>query len=136
MASRLLSDLAQPVQVAALRFADLCNESGLSVLIYCTLRTNEEQAELWASGRSLPGTILTNAKPGESLHNPDVLGKAWAFDAVPLLPDGRAAWGAVKSIELMGICGEHAGLEWAGRWRGALRERVHFQIKPGSLKNG
>ena len=130
MASRLLSDLAPPVEKAAARFLALCAESGLDVLIYCTLRTNEEQAALWASGRSVAGAILTNAQPGESLHNPDENGKAWACDAVPLLPDGRAAWGAAKSIELMGICGEHAGLEWAGRWRGALRERVHFQLKP------
>lgn len=131
MASRLLSDLAAPVHAAALRFVDLCSDSGLSVLIYCTLRSNEEQAALWASGRTLRGPILTSARPGESLHNPDECGKAWAFDAVPLLPDGRAAWGAAKSIELMGVCGERAGLEWAGRWRGALRERVHFQMQRG-----
>lgn len=109
----------------------LCDQSGLDVLVYCTLRTHAEQAALFASGRTVPGAILTNAGPGQSLHNPDANGHAWAFDAVPLLASGRAAWGAVQSIELMGICGEHAGLEWAGRWRGALRERVHFQMKGG-----
>jgi peptidoglycan L-alanyl-D-glutamate endopeptidase CwlK len=119
------------VREAAGRFLALCDQSGLDVLVYCTLRTHVEQAALFASGRTVPGAILTNAGPGQSLHNPDANGHAWAFDAVPLLASGKAAWGAVQSIELMGICGEHAGLEWAGRWRGALRERVHFQMKGG-----
>lgn len=131
MASRLLSDLAEPVRAAALRFVDLCNAAGVPVLIYCTLRSNAEQAGLYALGRSKPGRIVTNAKPGQSLHNPDGDGKAWAFDAVPLLPDGRAAWGADSLIDKMGECGERAGLEWAGRWVGSLRERVHFQIRKG-----
>lgn len=131
MASRSLGDLSPPVRAAADRFIGLCSQSGLDVLIYCTLRSMQEQAALYASGRTVPGPILTNAEPGRSLHNPDRLGQAWAFDAVPMLPDGRAAWGAVRSIELMGICGEYAGLEWAGRWRGAVRERVHFQLKGG-----
>lgn len=131
MASRALSDLALPVREAAGEFLELCKESGLDVLIYCTLRTNAEQAALFASGRTVPGVILTNAGPGKSLHNPDRDGLAWAFDAVPLLPSGKPAWGAWRSIELMGICGEHAGLQWAGRWRGPLKERVHFQKTGG-----
>lgn len=129
MASRSLDDLAGPVRDAARRFLALCDESGLDVLIYCTLRGNDEQAALYAQGRTKPGQVVTNARPGQSLHNPDAHGQAWAFDAVPLMPDGTPAWGALRSIELMGICGEHAGLEWAGRWQGALKERVHFQIK-------
>ena len=131
MASRLLSDLAPGVRSAAVLFVDLCGKDGLRVLIYCTLRSNHEQALLYASGRTVPGQILTNARPGESLHNADAAGHAWAFDAVPLMPDGAPAWGAVSSIERMGACGEAAGLEWAGRWRGSLRERVHFQIQRG-----
>ena len=133
MASRLLSDLAPGVRSAAVRFIGLCSDEGLRVLIYCTLRSNDEQALLYASGRTRPGKILTNAGPGDSLHNPDVQGKAWAFDAVPLTPDGVPAWGDVVQIGRMGACGEAAGLEWAGRWRGSLRERVHFQIERGRV---
>lgn len=131
VASRSLADLAPPVRAAAVQFVDLCNRAGVDVLIYCTLRSLEEQARLYASGRTVPGAKLTNARPGESLHNPDGNGQAWAFDAVPLLPDGRAAWGADSLIDKMGECGERAGLEWAGRWVGSLRERVHFQIRKG-----
>lgn len=98
-------------------------------MIYCTLRSNAEQAQLWASGRTTPGRILTNARPGQSLHNPQSDGKAWAFDAVPIR-QGKPQWNNANAIALMGLCGEAVGLEWAGRWRGKLKERVHFQMKP------
>lgn len=131
MASRSLDDLAPQVQGKARAFLALAASRGLDVLIYCTLRSNAEQAELWASGRSRVGPILTNARPGESLHNPDGSGKAWAFDAVPLLA-GKPAWNDSALLLRMGQCGEDSGLEWAGRWHGRLRERVHFQgVKHG-----
>ena len=102
---------------------------GLDVLIYCTMRTDDEQAALYAQGRTAPGPVVTNARPGASLHNPQRDGKAWAFDAVPL-KHGKAQWADDAALNAMGRAGEAAGLEWAGRWRGKLRERVHFQIKP------
>lgn len=115
-------------------FLDECGACGLPVLIYCTLRSNEEQEALYAQGRTTPGPIVTNARAGESMHNPDALGYAWAFDAVPLR-DGVAAWNDDIRISQMGVCGEAVGLEWAGRWRGSLRERLHFQFTKGR-KNG
>lgn len=129
MASRSLDDLASVVKARALALQDECRACGLDLLIYCTLRSNEEQAVLYQSGRVLPGRILTNAKPGLSLHNPDRDGKAWAFDAVPLVY-GKPAWSDVQLLKTMGVCGESVGLEWAGRWGGTLRETVHFQVQP------
>ncbi len=133
MASRSLETLAQPVKALALAFLAECKRSGLDVLIYCTLRGNDEQAALYARGRTAPGPIVTNAKPGQSLHNPDTSGYAWAFDAVPM-KNGIAQWSDSYAIERMGEAGEAVGLEWAGRWQGALRERVHFQIKKGAKR--
>lgn len=132
MASRSIDDLAPDVRAAAERFLAECDRAGLRVLIYCTLRSNAEQAGLYASGRTVDGPILTNAGPGKSLHNPGPDGKARAFDAVPLLSSGRAAWAHPGLVDAMGACGERAGLDWAGRWTGPLRERVHFQIKGGA----
>lgn len=129
MASRSVNDLAQPVRIRALAFLEECKGAGLDVLIYCTLRGNEEQAALYAQGRTAPGRVVTNARPGSSLHNPDGEGMAWAFDAVPTR-GGKALWNDNDALQQMGAIGESVGLEWAGRWRGALRERVHFQLKP------
>ena len=131
MASRSLADLAQPVEQAARLMLDKCRAAGIDLLIYCTLRSNNEQAALYAQGRTAPGVIVTNAKPGQSMHNPDKTGKAWAFDAVPLI-NGKAAWDNAPLIDKVGLIGEACGLEWAGRWRGAMRERVHFQIDRGA----
>lgn len=128
MASRSLLDLTPDVRAAALRLLETAGDEGLDVLIYCTLRSNAEQAELWASGRSKVGPRLTNAKPGESLHNPGPDGLARAFDAIPVV-GGKLAWKDDKRILRMGQLGEAAGLEWAGRWQRDLRERVHFQMK-------
>jgi peptidoglycan L-alanyl-D-glutamate endopeptidase CwlK len=125
-------DLSPSVRAAALRMLELAEARGLEVLIYCTMRGNDEQANLYASGRTRPGRILTMAAPGLSLHNPQSDGKAWAFDAVPII-GGKAAWDDPARLRAMGECGEAAGLEWAGRWYGPLREMVHFQIKPEAL---
>lgn len=130
MASRSIDALAPVVKARAVAFIDECRACGLDVLIYCTLRTVEEQNDLYRFGRSRPGAVLTNARGGESLHNPDQNGEAWAFDAVPVKA-GKPLWGDVRKIKLMGECGEAVGLEWAGRWSGKFRERVHFQMKGG-----
>lgn len=131
MASRSLDDLAGPVRAAAIAMLAQCKTAGIDLLIYCTLRSNSEQDALYAQGRTKPGVVVTNAGPGQSMHNPDKNGKAWAFDAVPLV-DGKADWGNAALVEKVGLIGEACGLSWAGRWRGPLRERVHFQIEGAS----
>lgn len=128
--SRSIDALAPVVRARAVAFVDECKACGLDVLIYCTLRTHAEQTALYAQGRTTPGAVLTNARAGQSLHNADENGHAWAFDAVPMLA-GKALWNDAARLELMGVCGEAVGLEWAGRWVGKLRETVHFQNKGG-----
>lgn len=128
MASRSLNDLAGPVRHAALALLNAAQAQGLSLLIYCTLRPNEEQAALYAMGRTKPGPKVTNAAAGQSLHNPDEAGLAWAFDCVPVL-GGKPLWSDDAALLRMGQIGEACGLEWAGRWKGSLREQVHFQMR-------
>lgn len=133
MASRSVLMLALPVREAALRLVDMCSHAGIDLLIYGTVRSRQEQAALYAQGRTQPGPIVTTAKPGESLHNPDSAGLAWAFDAVPLVC-GKAAWDDHDLLVQVGAIAADIGLEWAGNWTGKLREYVHFQIKPGENK--
>lgn len=42
---------------------------GLNIRITQGLRTFKEQDDLYAQGRTKPGSIVTNAKGGESFHN-------------------------------------------------------------------
>ena len=72
--------------------------------------------------------ILTNAGPGQSLHN-----YGMAFDGVPLR-DGKPVWGTRTKEDkdvwaMYGEIAESVGLEWSGRWK-RFREYPHCQM-PG-----
>ena len=129
MPSRNLSDLSPAARVKAEAFLDGCHAAGIDIIITCTYRSWPEQAELYAQGRTAPGHIVTNAKPGESRHNDTLNDRpaATAFDVVPLIL-GKAVWDATNPIwQRVGEIGESVGLEWAGRWPN-FREYPHFQL--------
>ena len=158
MASRKLTDLTPNVKEKAEFVINYCKERGVEILIYCTLRTLQEQAILYRSSRK-SGTIVqakiqklkdrdlgflaeiiekvgaqayngwkTNAAPGESYH-----AYKEAFDAVPLL-GGKAIWDYNRYPEGWAIYGEAvraAGMCWGGDW---LRHTdfPHAQLRQGS----
>lgn len=127
MASRSLEDLTKDMMQRAIVHKQLCEAKGVDLLIYCTLRSNEEQATLYAQGRTTKGAVVTNARPGQSAHNPDKNGKAHAYDCCPLI-GGKPIWDASNPAwAIVGSCGEEAGLVWSGRWTGKLKEVAHFQ---------
>lgn len=125
MASRRLDDLHPVFQPYARAFKAACEVDGLDVLIYCTLRSMDEQAELYAQGRTKPGKRVTNAPPGSSAHNYGL-----ALDGVPLL-GGKPVWNATgPGADLWKRYGElavAAGCEWAGNWT-RFREFPHVQM--------
>src|ERR1035437_2436669 len=59
---------------------------GIDLLIISTYRDLASQAALYAQGRTLPGDIVTKAKPGMSYHNWHV-----AIDAIAVV-NGKAVW--------------------------------------------
>lgn len=127
MSSRSLDDLNQYTHDAAIKHKQLCKLDGVDLLIYCTRRDNEEQNGLYAIGRTLPGKIVTNARAGESAHNPDDEGLAAAYDCVPLI-HGKPMWdGKHPAWQIVIKRGEEAGLLASARWTGKLKEQAHFQ---------
>ena len=127
MSSRRLEDLVPEVADKVRFWVDACTARGVDVLVYCTLRTWQEQAALWAQGRTRPGLVVTNAKPWDSWHQ---YGRA--VDAVPLR-NGKPIWrydSADPAWQVFGEEAEKAGLEWAGRWK-SFREYVHVQWTGG-----
>lgn len=110
-------------------FLRTAKEAGIDLLVTCTWRSNEEQARLYAQGRTTPGRRVTNAKPGQSMHNftlPNGAPASLAVDVVPLRA-GKPVWAASDPVwQEAGKHGEAAGLEWAGRWT-RFREFPHFQ---------
>jgi len=127
MSSRDIHDLNQSMQQRAVIHKQLCAAKGIDLLIYCTLRSNEEQTALYSIGRTKEGKIVTNARAGESAHNPNELGKSSAYDCCPMIA-GKPMWDADHPAwRIVGACGEEAGLVWAGRWTGKLKEQCHFE---------
>ena len=132
--SRKIEDLIPQAKERVERFIALCHEQGIDLLVTSTYRDNESQEQLYEQGRSLPGRIVTNAKPGESWHN-----YRCAVDVVPLV-NGKPNWDGSDPIwQTIGELGEKAGLEWAGRWH-SFKELAHFQYTGGltlaDLKSG
>ncbi len=78
MASRKIEDCDQRLQDAwETAVANWNNKNGLIPCLSCTLRSPEEQAAVYAKGRTTPGNIVTNAKAYQSPHN---FTPAQAFD--------------------------------------------------------
>lgn len=145
MASREIRDLSPAMQVLYNKFNDRCRRDielqklGVTVLLICTYRADEEQDRLYAQGRTAPGKIVTNAKPGQSAHNvatPQGAPAAEAFDIVPML-HGKPMWSdhddpATPEHEdqiwqMVGAHGVAAGLKWYGSAGAKFPEKPHFQ---------
>jgi len=122
--SRDIAQLHPKVAQMCLTFLSKCGEQGIDVIVTSTYRDNESQAALYAQGRTAPGSIVTNAKPGDSYHNWRV-----AFDFVPIV-HGKAAWDDAELFTRCGVIAESVGLEWAGRWK-KFKELAHCQYTGG-----
>lgn len=121
--SRKIDDLTPEAAQKCRALVAACALEGIDLLVYCTYRDAVAQADLYASGRTRPGPLVTWAKPGESKHE-----KRIAFDCVPLV-GGKADWNNQKLYARIGVLGESLGLSWAGRWPAKKRESPHFELK-------
>jgi peptidoglycan L-alanyl-D-glutamate endopeptidase CwlK len=126
--SRKIEDLDPIVGAKAKELLDKCKAEGIDIMITSTYRDSESQNALYAQGRTAPGSVVTNAKGGQSWHNWRV-----AFDVVPLR-NGKPVWGTagddLKLWQRVGALGKSCGLEWAGDWK-TFKEFPHFQYTGG-----
>jgi peptidoglycan LD-endopeptidase CwlK len=123
ISSRSLADLHPAVAEKAKKLIALCKAEGIDLLVTSTYRSMDEQADLYAQGRTKPGKKVTNAKPGASLHN-----HALAFDVVPLV-SGKPVWNNTLWPRI-GSLGESLGLTWGGRFQ-TFKDFPHFQFTAG-----
>ena len=94
--------------------------------VTCGHRTDEEQDELYAIGRTTPGRIVTYKRGGESVHNID---PSPAIDLVPWPID----WS--DHSRFIGLAGairyaawlRDIRLEWGGHWQ-TFKDLPHYQI--------
>ena len=107
----------------------------MAVRIVQGLRTIKEQNDLYAQGRTKPGSIVTNAKGGSSFHN---YGLAIDF-AILTDKDGNGSfedlsWDIKKDNDKDGIADwlevvkvfETAGWSWGGKWA-SIKDYPHLE---------
>lgn len=111
--STSLSDLTPDTQEAVQRLLNHARSSGLTVRIDSTLRTCNEQAALYAQGRTAPGSVVTQVKGCGSYH---VLGRA-----VDLFIGSTDC----AAYQELGEFWEAIGGRWGGRF--SFRDCVHFE---------
>jgi peptidoglycan LD-endopeptidase CwlK len=92
---------------------------GIFLRVTSGMRTYEEQAKLYAKGRTEPGPIVTNAKPGYSYHNFGL-----ALDVVPI-ENGAANWNS-SHWNRIGQIGKSLGFDWGGDWK-SFKDKPHFE---------
>ena len=111
--SGAISSLHPHVANLAQYFLSLTRTYHLNVRITRAFRSWAEQDQLYARGRTVQGSIVTNAQGGNSYHN-------WglAFDAAPF-EDGKPS-SDIEKYKQMGYLGQQAGLEWAEPLRASL----------------
>jgi peptidoglycan L-alanyl-D-glutamate endopeptidase CwlK len=127
MSSRRIEDLDASMQLRALRFAGAMAENGVPFIFTCTRRTQAEQEELYARGRTKPGPKVTWTL--KSMHIDGL-----AFD-IAVCKDGIPTWDIKVDVDEDGVgdyleagqIGESIGLEWGGRW--SKPDYPHFQLK-------
>ena len=97
---------------------------GYAVHVFEGFRTTVRQNELYAQGRTRPGTIVTQAKGGESLHNYGV-----AVDIVFGMK-GKPSWNPKEPWALLGKTGKKYGFSWGGDWVG-FNDMPHLEMTLG-----
>ena len=117
-----INNLDPKVKAAATRFIQRVNdELCIRLKVAHGKRTNEEQDELYAQGRTKPGEIVTYSKGGESNHNS---GKA--IDVYYATDTGIDAE-RVLAPEIVEIARQE-GFEWGGNWK-KFKDYPHFEMK-------
>jgi len=120
------------LQTLSVNLIEECTKQGLFIKIGETLRTVEEQDELYAQGRTKPGSIVTNAR-GSSYSSYHQWGTAFDF----YRNDGKGAYYDKDGFfAKVGAIGEALGLEWGGSWT-SIVDQPHFQLSDwGSSTSG
>jgi peptidoglycan L-alanyl-D-glutamate endopeptidase CwlK len=127
----LIRDLDPVLQVRATELVKEAYSYGIPIIVASGRRTKSEQAALYAQGRSQPGAVVTDIKPGHSMHE-----RGLAFDVAPLDPHAPGGMGDViipwpsdsSFWTVLGRIGENLGLLWGGRF--LKPDYPHFYVLP------
>lgn len=121
--SKSSNDLHPTVKRACEELILRMQKLGYPVGISSTYRDYEQQNFLYSQGRTRPGSIITNAQGGWSMHNFRL-----AFDIFKNIVGH--AYDDMEFFRVAGIIGRELGLTWGGSWSG-LVDKPHFEWTNG-----
>jgi peptidoglycan L-alanyl-D-glutamate endopeptidase CwlK len=119
--SRKIEDLSPEMMSLCIKWKQDMDVLGIDNIITCTRRTQEEQNNLFAQGRTAPGNVVT-----WTLNSKHLAGDA--FDFV-ILVNGKPDWQMVnkyawaKAVEF----GTKLGLTQVRDTKGRIKEYAHLQ---------
>jgi len=128
MSSRKIEDLDPRLQPLAREFVVQMAEAGIPFIFTCTRRTQAEQDDLYAQGRTKPGKKVTWTR--RSKH---IVGLA--FDIAVCTKGMKPHWNLKADVDADGIpdyeeagkIGESIGLVWGGRFK-VNPDYPHFEF--------
>ncbi|EEO3609202.1 N-acetylmuramoyl-L-alanine amidase family protein, partial [Listeria monocytogenes] len=99
-------------------------KQGIYLCVAQGYRSKTEQNALYAQGRTKPGSVVTNAKGGQSNHNYGV-----AVDLCLYTSDGKnVIWESTTSRWKKVVAAMKAeGFKWGGDWK-TFKDYPHFEI--------
>lgn len=112
-----------------IRAQELMAKRNVSVEVISGLRSWQQQAALYAQGRTKQGNIVTKARPGSSWHNFGLAIDLGLFQAGVYLDEKKPALADALYNQLGNLAAE-MGIEWAGNWK-SFPEGPHFQVTFG-----
>lgn len=107
----------------------ICDRTGITIEVISGLRSWQQQAALYAQGRTKPGAIVTKARPGSSWHNYGLAIDLGLFANGKYL-DSADPKRADRIYKELGALAATMGIEWAGTWK-TFTESPHFQNRFG-----
>ena len=119
---KVIATLLPQVRPIARALVQKAAAAGISIRVISGLRSYEEQAALYAQGRTAPGKKVTNARPGYSNHNFGIAFDIGVFEGSRYLPES-------PKYKAVGALGMDLGLEWGGNWK-TIVDQPHFQLRP------
>lgn len=119
--ARDIAQLHPKLQEKAEELVKLCKKNGITIKIGECFRSVKEQNDLYAQGRTKPGSIVTNAK-GTSYSSQHQWGIAFDFFLdMDIDGDGKKSDDAFnnkkKTFNKVGKLAKSIGLGWGGDWK-------------------
>lgn len=128
---RAMGAVHPQLKALAIELIKRAYHEGINIRITAGHRTHAEQQRLYNQGRTTPGNIVTNARPGQSIHNFGL-----AIDYVLVNEDDTTvSWTVNKQWRRVGAIGKQLGFQWGGDWT-SFRDYPHLDLQRGmSLAN-